>query len=83
MNSSQARGLLPLLMAPPRRSAAVFGAAACGDEIAHALPALAPDLLVELAAPFRLHRQTALPAADEAAFAACFAHRHSAEFRLA
>src|SRR5438094_10091177 len=69
-------------MAPPRRSA-LLCAAASGDQVTHALSALAADLLVEFPAPLRLHRQPALPAADEAAFAARLAHRHSAELELA
>src|SRR5712671_5792547 len=74
---------LPFLgMAPPRRPA-LFGATAGGDEVAHALAALAADLLVELAAPLRLHCQPALPTTDQTALAACFAHRHPAELGLA
>src|SRR5882672_5407498 len=72
----------PLGVAPPRRRYPLLGAAAGGDEIAHALTALAADLLVELAAPFRLHCQPALPAADEAALAARLAYRHAAELGL-
>src|SRR2546429_9679124 len=69
-------------VAPPRR-AALLGPAARGDEIAHALATLAADLLVELAAPLRLHCQPALPTTDETALPARFAHRHAAELGLA
>src|SRR5712671_500360 len=71
-----------LRVAPPRR-AALLGPAARGDEIAYALATLAPDLLVELAAPLRLHCQPALPTTDEAALPTGLAHRHPAELGLA
>src|SRR5438067_13021439 len=72
----------PLRVAPPRRSA-LFCAAPCRALFPYALSALAADLLVELAAPLRLHRQPALPAADEATLPARLAHRHAAELGLA
>src|SRR5258708_34737401 len=72
---------LSLGLAAPRW--AFCRAAAGRDQVAHALAALAADLLVEFAAPLRLDGQPAFAAADEPPLAARLAHGQSPGPRLA
>src|SRR5258708_149609 len=80
-NSYRSASGLSLGLAAPRW--AFCRAAAGRDQVAHALAALAADLLVEFAAPLRLDGQPAFAAADEPPLAARLAHGHSPELRLA